>query len=170
MLDILAQLTTLLGGPQGPEAAAMLDQAGVPPPSKAALLGGPKPPADPWAPQVTGPDGYAQTTGFVPAEANDPAGPFPGVAAPKPAAAPGGGDMNTMKLALAANQGLKAPEPIKPLMYGGVTGGVKVPETKMEAGAGTQALQALLAALGPGSAGKDPLRVPTLGGIMGGRR
>lgn len=165
MLDVLAQLTALLGGPQGPEAAAMLDQAGVPPPSKAMLLGGPKGPVDPFSPQ-------AMTA--APVDANDPGGvgPFPGVAAPPAAAAApqNGGDLATMKLALAANQGVKAPEAIKPLMTGGVTGGVKVPEMKMEGGAGTQALQALLAALGPGSAGKDPLRVPTLGAIMGGRR
>lgn len=164
MLDVLAQLTALLGGPQGPEAAAMLDAAGVPPPSKAMLLGGPKAPVDPFSPQ-------AMTA--APVDANDPGGvgPFPGVAAPQAAAAPqNGGDLNTMKLALAANQGVKAPEPIKPLMSGGVTGGVKVPDAKMEAGTGTQALQALLAALGPGAAGKDPLRVPTLGAIMGGRR
>jgi len=161
MMDLVAQLAALLGGPQGPEAAKLLDASGVPPPTKASMLGGPKPPAAPGA------DGFASTFGFMDPNMNDPA-----LSAPAPAAAaaqPGGGDMNTMKLALAANQGLKAPEPIKPIMSGGVTGGVKVPEMSTQGGQ-SQALGMLLQALGPGAAGKDPLRVPTLGALMGGRR
>lgn len=152
MMDLVAQLAALLGGPQGPEAAKLLDASGVPPPTKAAMLGGPK------QPDMTDP--------FVTTEMMNP------VTAPAPAAAaaqPGGGDMNTMKLALAANQGLKAPEPIKPIMSGGVVGGVKAPEMSTQGGQ-SQALGMLLQALGPGAAGKDPLRVPTLGALMGGRR
>lgn len=165
MFDIVSQLAALLAGPNGPEAAAMLDQAGVPVPTKASLLGGPRAPFTP--PERPQPP----STGPIMGMEDDLSYARGGTGTTPPAAQPQAGmGQDLTKLGLAAAKGVKAPEPVKPLMSGGVTGGVKVPEAKMDAGAGTQALQALLAALGPGAAGKDPLRVPTLGAIMGGRR
>lgn len=155
MFDIVAQLATLLGGPNGAEAAASLDAAGVPVPAK---LGMTQPPAP-------GADGFAPTTGFIPADQND-----PGMAGAAPAAAaPAAGGPDLFKLALAGNQGVKAPAPVTPIMSGGVTGGVKAPE--MNGKASNNAVAALMSQLGGSqSMNADPLRVPTLAALMQGKR
>lgn len=159
MMDMVAQLAALLGGPNGAEAAAQLDAAGIPPPSKLGLT---QPPAQ--APP--GADGFAQTTGFLPQDI-DPATGQP--VAPATAAPAKAGGPDLFKLALAGNQGLKAPEPVKPIMTGGVTGGVKAPEMGVKGG--STAVQMLLSQLGGSQAmNPDPLRVPTLAALMQGKK
>jgi len=155
--DLIAQLATILGGPDGAKVAADLDAAGIPAPSKLGLT---QPPAP-------GADGFAPTTGFMPADQNDPAG--AGMAPAAPAAAPAGGSPDLFKLALAGNQGVKAPAPVTPLMNGGVTGGVKAPEMNGKASNG--AIAALLSQLGGSqSMSADPLRVPSLAALMQGKK
>ena len=153
--DIIAQLASILGGPNGAEAAAKLDAAGIPPPSKLGLT-------QPQAPMNDGNDPAFDTAGFMPT-----AGPAPAAAPAAPAQA--GGQSDLFKLALAGNQGVKAPAPVTPVMTGGVTGGVKAPEVSGKASNG--AIAALLSQLGGSqSMNADPLRVPTLAALMQGKK
>lgn len=149
MLDFVSQLAMLLGGPNGPQAAAEIDKLGIPPPPM--KLGGP---TDPTM-------GYSEMD-QMPAVPAAPAAPAP--------TAPVAASPDLSKLALAANQGIKAPEPIKPIMSGGVTGGVKAPEMSGKVAGSAPAVQALMAALTGQAAAPDPLRVPALGALMRGGR
>lgn len=151
MLDFVSQLAMLLGGPNGPQAAAELDKLGIPPPPM--KLGGPVP----------------QTTGYSEMDMMpQPAPQATPQAAPQAPALAGQPDLT--KLALAANQGVKTPEPVKPIMSGGVAGGVKAPEMGGKVQANAPAVQALMAALTGQGATSDPLRVPSLGALMRGGR
>ena len=66
--------------------------------------------------------------------------------------------------ALAGLQGVKMPEPPRPIMQGGVSGGVKPPDMKAAAGASQQVLGTLLQALLMNHPGNPT--VPQLGTLM----
>ena len=159
------------------KAGPMLDSLGVPPPSK---LGGPTQepdlasllnPTEPTAPVAPldmatqpSPTGMAQP---MPMPGIDPASWGANVSVSGPPAAAAAPAANPLAK-LAAFQGMKAPEAVKPIMSGGVTGGVKPPEVQVggAAKAGAPAIQALMAALLGG--GGNPLRVPALGDFLRG--
>lgn len=165
---------------QNPQVGPALDAAGLPPP---AGLGGPSPnvgaminpaqpslmpsavaaAANPQQPPAVVPP--FQTT--VQPEVQPTAG---AVAGEAPAAGAGGQLSPAQMLQLASLGGVKAPQPIQPIMHGGVTGGVKAPEVNTaQIGNGSQAAQLLQAALLSGG-GANPLRVPELGSLIRGGR
>ena len=153
----LGQLFAFIG--QNPEFAPQLDAMGLPAPDMSMLmkLGGPGAGTpDPGA-LIPGQTGVTLPEGAIAPEGNPTMSQNPAVAGQ---AAPG----NKNATALAALAGLKAFEPNKAPMSGGVTG-TKAPEmTAIKAG--VPSIQALLAAaLGGGGAGGG---VPNLGSLIRG--
>ncbi len=63
---------------------------------------------------------------------------------------------------------VKGPEPIKPIMSGGVTGGVQSPKSDTNFSGIAPAI-ALLQQIMSGAGNQNPLRVPVLSGLFGGR-
>lgn len=136
---------------QNPDLAGILDQQGIPAPG----AGG-----------VSFPTTSGLGANLMPGVGTtDPNGAaMPGGAPGAAPAAPGGDLMSQLN----SLKGIKAPEPVKPIMSAGVSGAQKAPEVKV-AGAPSMAIQALLAqAMGQGR--PDPLRVPGLGPLLRGGR
>jgi len=167
MDPITAFLMTLVG--QNPGIAPQLDAAGVPPPMG---LGGPQPggmgsliggglsaPQAP-PPPVNPAGGMGELIGNT-------AG---GMAAPPPGGNPVPGPASPVNaMGMASLQGVKAPEPIKPIMSGGVVGGVAPPKADVGAisgsNAGSPVAQLLIQAL----LGGRQQRAPALGDFIKGR-
>lgn len=174
-LDPFSWFLSLFAGANPDKAGPLLDAAGVPPPGKfqgRLNVGGPDLNAL-LAPQGSGTAGATEPD--VPPQAMpaapgiDPASWAQNVSVTPAPAAPAAAPNNDLMKTLAGLQGVKAPEPIKPIMSGGVTGGVKPPEVQVGAAskAGAPAIAQLLAAMRPGVA--NPLRVPALVDLLKGR-
>lgn len=174
----IAQLFAFIG--QNPEFAPQLDALGIPAPNMGDImkLGGPgmgAPAPGAMIPEIMpGAVPPGLSSGMPVAPSMQPAvspmdavlagvqgGAGGGEAAGVTAEAPAAGGGST---ALAALAGLKAFEPPKPVMSGGVTGGVKAPE-QVPIKAGVPSVQALLAAALGGGGGKA---VPGLGSLIRG--
>lgn len=170
-----AQLFAFIG--QNPEFASQLDAMGIPAPNMGDImkLGGPAPTPEPGAliPSIMPGAVPGMMPGAeIPAPAPSPmdavlagiqGGEGGGAAAGTPAAAPGVPGMGG-NTALAALAGLKAFEPQKPVMSGGVTGGVEAPKIQAVR-PGVPSVQALLAAALGGGGGKA---IPGLGSLIRG--
>jgi len=65
-------------------------------------------------------------------------------------------------------QGVKTPEPLRPIVNAGVSGSQKAPEVSIGGQRGTGANAAILQALLGGGQQSDPLRVPALGSLLKG--
>ena len=86
---------------------------------------------------------------------------------PETGAAPAGGPAAQAQPRQVPPQ-VKAPEPIKPIMSGGVTGGVQTPKSDTNF-SGVGPAIALLQQIMSGAGNQNPLRVPVLSGLFGGR-
>jgi hypothetical protein len=182
-LDPLSWFLSIFAGANPEKAGPLLDAAGVPPPGKfqgrLGSLGGPdlnsllNPEAMPATPTDMGlepsPTGIAQPMAPAPQPAIDPASWGANVSVTGPQAAAPAAAQSPLLAKMAGLQGVKAPEPIKPIMTGGVTGGVKAPEVQVggAAKAMAPAIAALMAASRPAVA--NPLRVPALADLLKGR-
>lgn len=155
MDPFLNGLLMMFAGSNPEQAGPMMDSLGIPMPGS----GGGDPGAGALGQIIPGQMGPFQA-GTV---ANDQAQ----VSAQQAASTPMAATFDPKNMAaLAGLQGVKTPEPIKPIMSGGVTGGVAVPQAKAGAAAGsTPALNMLMQALLSGGS-QDPLRVPQLGALM----
>jgi hypothetical protein len=149
---------------QNPEQmAALLDQSGLPPPTSA---GAPAAGVPSNVPGISIDDGslgaLLRGTGGAGAAATAPGAAMVGGAgatpAPAPAAAPA---------PMQAPPQFKAPEPIKPIMTGGVTGGVNAAKSNTSF-SGVSPAMALMQALIGGGQAQNPLRVPQLGSLLRG--
>lgn len=146
-------LLMMAAGQNPEEMAKILDQAQIPVPGGAGGTGI-------GLPSPTNVPGTMTDDGSVGAMLRG------GVGAPPIAAAAGAGAGAGVQPVAKPPMQLKAPEPVKPIMQGGVTGGVHPPSaTNLQFG-GTSPAMALMQALLTQQ--QNPLRVPALGAMLRG--
>jgi len=159
-MDPFQMALLMMQAGQNPEQmAALLDQSGIPPPTspKAGAAGVPS--------NVPGVVTDDNSLGALLRGAGGPAAsaaPVPSPVAAPEAAAPAAG-----KAPVSAPPLFKAPEPIKPIMSGGVIGGVNAPKQSTSF-SGTTPAMALMQALLSSGQQQNPLRVPNLGALLRG--
>lgn len=189
----MAGLMALFASQNPQHAGPMLDQMGVPPPmglgggagafaqpNLGGMVGGDDVPEFP--PRTNAPPQFSPQPppSVAPLPALDLLPPSPGASegmslaggGQPPGTTPAAGQMSpTQLLQLAAMGGVKAPQPIQPIMNGGVTGGVKPPEVQLGGGFGTgvPAGVAMLLQAMAGGQRQNPLIAPDLGSLVRGR-